>query len=97
MQRKVAALLGSCACHRGPVACLWQGPPGKEDVGAAALLVWLSAAGPVMSVWGAPCDLWIALASPHNASLQKKRLQITRGCGTGDGEQREFLKSASFC
>ena len=97
MQRKVTALLCPCACHCGLVACLWHGPPGKEDVGAAALLLWLSAAGPVMSVWGAPRDLWIALAFPHNASLQKKRLQITHGYSTGDEEQREFLKSASFC
>lgn len=36
------------------------------------------------------------LVTHHNASLKKQRVQVTCGEGTGDEEQREFLKSASF-
>ena len=90
MQRKVTALLCPHACHCGLVACLWHGPPGKKDVGFAALFLWLSAAGPVMSVWGALCDLRIALLS--HTMLPRKR----KGCRLLMATAQEMKNKGSF-
>lgn len=84
-------------CPCGLVACLWLQGMERRLWGCSPVTLALSSRTGHVRLGCTACDLWPALAFPHNASWQKKDTRLPMATAQEMKEQREFLKSASFC